>query len=73
MLFRFFDFLFMFILTRPLSKSLRKNYHSSIQFFKINFKMYMLQNIKMSNAVIPKGSPLNIKQNLKKYLVYVQN
>ena len=39
MLFRFFDFLFMFILMKLLSKNLWNNYHFLIQISKIHFKM----------------------------------
>ena len=39
MLLRFFDFLFMFILIKLLSKNLPNNYHLLIQISKIHFKM----------------------------------
>ena len=39
MLFRFFDFLFMLVLIKLLSKTLRNNYHFSIQISKTHFKM----------------------------------
>ena len=38
----FFNFWFMFILTRLLSKTLWKNYHFLMQIWKINFKMWYI-------------------------------
>ena len=50
MLFRFFDFLFLFISIKLLSKNLWNNYHFSIQISNTHLKMY----IRMSNLVILK-------------------
>ena len=44
-LFPFFDFLFMFILTRLLSKTFWKNYHFLMQILKIHFKVYYIYRI----------------------------
>ena len=52
MLFRFFDFLFMFILTRHFSKTLWKSYHFLIQISQFISRCSILQNITMSILVV---------------------